>query len=408
MGEEMKVYSDDLIMRTEMSDETDRTVLSSNCSGTVSFPQHGIVKTRQQTDEPTEINPEFQSLEEAYKQGIPAYSILLLRPSTIGDDPGGESDQFIPLISKHSEPLVQSKVQSLCLSQHDNPSAINGINESAFDSLSQANGNIHISSQQMDPLWLQFLSNIVSKQSKAKQAENSASGVCPNVAYLVPKSLVTQMGMTSDMNDASTAVENGGKDELVGRTNPVKNISRQLNQSQNVSVKLPQGQLILLSPMSNCPDSQVILSQSVHPSLTQSNKAVNNGYINLNSSGEESQQPSPISSDIHFSAKHEPAMSSGVESKKLTEYNIPLASSSPLIEHDRGAGPMRESHNMKERRRRARIKEACNLMRQLVPGMSKKTDKATVFEFSARYIHFLKSFVGTNNDKDFLVKYNPY
>ena len=38
-------------------------------------------------------------------------------------------------------------------------------------------------------------------------------------------------------------------------------------------------------------------------------------------------------------------------------------------------------------------------MRQLVPGMSEKTDKATVFEFSARYIHFLKNFVGTHHDK---------
>lgn len=48
---------------------------------------------------------------------------------------------------------------------------------------------------------------------------------------------------------------------------------------------------------------------------------------------------------------------------------------------------------------RARIKEACDLMRQLVPGMSDKTDKATVFEFSARYIHFLKNFVGGHHDK---------
>ena len=38
-------------------------------------------------------------------------------------------------------------------------------------------------------------------------------------------------------------------------------------------------------------------------------------------------------------------------------------------------------------------------MRQLVPGMSDKTDKATVFEFGARYIHFLKSFIGTEHDK---------
>lgn len=48
---------------------------------------------------------------------------------------------------------------------------------------------------------------------------------------------------------------------------------------------------------------------------------------------------------------------------------------------------------------RARIKEACNLLRQLVPGMSDKTDKATVFEFAARYVHFLKSHTGAQFDK---------
>lgn len=68
----------------------------------------------------------------------------------------------------------------------------------------------------------------------------------------------------------------------------------------------------------------------------------------------------------------------------------------------------REQHNMKERRRRARIKDACEVMRKLVPGMSDKTDKATVFEFAARYIHFLKSFTGNKHDKDFLLKYSPY
>ena len=38
-------------------------------------------------------------------------------------------------------------------------------------------------------------------------------------------------------------------------------------------------------------------------------------------------------------------------------------------------------------------------MRKLVPGMSDKTDKATVFEFAARYIHFLKGFTGNMHDK---------
>lgn len=48
---------------------------------------------------------------------------------------------------------------------------------------------------------------------------------------------------------------------------------------------------------------------------------------------------------------------------------------------------------------RARIKDACDVLRKLVPGMSDKTDKATVFEFAARYVHFLKGFVGNQHDK---------
>ncbi|XP_052226173.1 uncharacterized protein LOC127841388 isoform X2 [Dreissena polymorpha] len=101
--------------------------------------------------------------------------------------------------------------------------------------------------------------------------------------------------------------------------------------------------------------------------------------------------------------------------------NDPLAMPSQQEVHDRvrslmtlpqfdieDSGKIREQHNQKERRRRARIKEACNLLRQLVPGMSDKTDKATVFEFAARYVHFLKAHTGAQYDKDFLMKYSPY
>ncbi|KAK7099371.1 hypothetical protein V1264_003518 [Littorina saxatilis] len=102
------------------------------------------------------------------------------------------------------------------------------------------------------------------------------------------------------------------------------------------------------------------------------------------------------------------ALSSPARTQPLKQGGVPppplFNSSSDLP----GEEPVRENHNMKERRRRARIKDACDLMRQLVPGMSDKTDKATVFEFSARYIHFLKNFVGTHHDKDFLIKYSPY
>lgn len=114
--------------------------------------------------------------------------------------------------------------------------------------------------------------------------------------------------------------------------------------------------------------------------------------VQLNSSGEENTSPPEILD----------TPTSGHMQQKVRSY-IPLPEY-PIDE----CGKLREQHNQKERRRRARIKEACNLLRQLVPGMSDKTDKATVFEFAARYVHFLKSHTGTQFDKDFLMKYSPY
>lgn len=70
--------------------------------------------------------------------------------------------------------------------------------------------------------------------------------------------------------------------------------------------------------------------------------------------------------------------------------------------------PTRHLHNLNERKRRARITIACDFMRKLVPGLSDKTDKATVFEYAARYIHFLNAQVGKEYDANFLVKYCNY
>lgn len=38
-------------------------------------------------------------------------------------------------------------------------------------------------------------------------------------------------------------------------------------------------------------------------------------------------------------------------------------------------------------------------MRRLVPGLSDKTDQATVFEYAARYIHFLQTQVGNKYNR---------
>lgn len=68
----------------------------------------------------------------------------------------------------------------------------------------------------------------------------------------------------------------------------------------------------------------------------------------------------------------------------------------------------RENHNEKERKRRNRIKNACQTLRNLVPGLSEKTDKATVFEFTVQYLLHLKRHVGPKYDKDFVEKCSPY
>lgn len=46
----------------------------------------------------------------------------------------------------------------------------------------------------------------------------------------------------------------------------------------------------------------------------------------------------------------------------------------------------RALHNEIERRRRHRIKECCDALKELVPGLSDKTDKATVLEQTVRFV----------------------
>ncbi|KAF8786263.1 hypothetical protein HNY73_007999 [Argiope bruennichi] len=65
----------------------------------------------------------------------------------------------------------------------------------------------------------------------------------------------------------------------------------------------------------------------------------------------------------------------------------------------------RESHNEKERKRRSRVSDACSALRKMIPGMSEKTDKATVFEQAARYLKFLRDKFGTQFDQAYCEKY---
>lgn len=51
----------------------------------------------------------------------------------------------------------------------------------------------------------------------------------------------------------------------------------------------------------------------------------------------------------------------------------------------------RESHNNIERRRRLRIKQCCDVLRTLVPGLSGKTDKASVLEQTVEFVRRLSA-----------------
>jgi hypothetical protein len=46
----------------------------------------------------------------------------------------------------------------------------------------------------------------------------------------------------------------------------------------------------------------------------------------------------------------------------------------------------RQMHNQKERLRRSRMKCSCDALRQLVPGVDDKTDKATVLEHTVNFV----------------------
>ncbi|XP_055943156.1 uncharacterized protein LOC129972877 isoform X2 [Argiope bruennichi] len=54
---------------------------------------------------------------------------------------------------------------------------------------------------------------------------------------------------------------------------------------------------------------------------------------------------------------------------------------------------------------RSRVSDACSALRKMIPGMSEKTDKATVFEQAARYLKFLRDKFGTQFDQAYCEKY---
>ncbi|GFY33335.1 hypothetical protein TNCV_1897871 [Trichonephila clavipes] len=53
----------------------------------------------------------------------------------------------------------------------------------------------------------------------------------------------------------------------------------------------------------------------------------------------------------------------------------------------------------------SRVSDACSALRKLVPGLSDKTDKATVFEQAARYLKFYRDKFGTQFDQAYCERF---
>lgn len=58
----------------------------------------------------------------------------------------------------------------------------------------------------------------------------------------------------------------------------------------------------------------------------------------------------------------------------------------------------RQTHNEKERKRRSRIKQSCELLRNLVPGGNQKTDKASLLEMTVDHLINLQNCLNKLND----------
>ncbi|XP_067655200.1 uncharacterized protein [Haliotis asinina] len=291
---------------------------------------------------------------------------------------------------------------------------INGINtvttdlelesESPVFTVKSPSKNSRDSTHQMNPTQLQMMSamgdtgwyeilpgdNIVSTPVSRKQHQHIQNQLQTVSVLSIPKTTVQPM--VSDHQSMTTM--------------PVNHQPCTKSTSNSTYVYTPHprsGQILYIAePNSMTPESLQANVQAVTPMLvnkpnfTPVSQICSQSLV-LNSSGEENTSPTEDTPVTTYSCHDSP-----IDPKVQDSSNFPLLNSPQAMDEER------ESHNMKERKRRARIKEACDLMRQLVPGMSEKTDKATVFEFAARYIYFLKNFVGSAHDKDFLIKYSPY
>ncbi|CAG5116217.1 unnamed protein product [Candidula unifasciata] len=321
------------------------------------------------------------------RRELPPYSLLLYRPGP------ASSMEHPPLIL--SPAIDGTSVSYLADTLTDRSLPHSQLFVTASASITPpVGGSMASSTHSVDPAWLQVLSHILHTSSSDG---NKGAGYVPNSStvsdthpstgcpILRPYPVITTPTGGLDLMETS-------RDKMEAATSI--SLTRQEGQ---LTAPVGRDEAVVSPPVSGQ------LDDHSHPEFIQTSVKDNPKMKpNMNSREEENQAVNPYETNATTGQVTRHGTS------RLSKLNLPTLTNSPVSCHEGSGGPLRESHNLKERRRRARIKDACNLMRQLVPGMSHKTDKATVFEFSARYIHFLKSFVGSNNDKEFLVKYSPY
>eukprot|EP00096_Caligus_rogercresseyi_P012120 TRINITY_DN4991_c0_g1_i2.p1 TRINITY_DN4991_c0_g1~~TRINITY_DN4991_c0_g1_i2.p1 ORF type:complete len:164 (+),score=14.02 TRINITY_DN4991_c0_g1_i2:88-579(+) len=81
---------------------------------------------------------------------------------------------------------------------------------------------------------------------------------------------------------------------------------------------------------------------------------------------------------------------------------VSMRNSSSSMAYIYGDGSVRINGRTKDKLRRDELKTTLSKMKMIVPGLTDKTDKATVIENASQYALFLKKQVGDSHDRDFL------
>ncbi|XP_071104281.1 uncharacterized protein [Haliotis cracherodii] len=379
--------------------------------------QRNIIDLELEATSPTKTDdralhefPEFTSDSE-HQANLNFHEKLLENIQTLPREPNveGTSDCDIRrAISEQSTPIKKMKIEIIngintvttgLELEHESPTyTVVSPSTDSLDSTHQINPTqLQMMSAMGDTGWYEILpgDNIVSTPVSRKQHLHGQNQLQTVSVLSIPKT--TGLTVVSDHQSMTTTPVNheacnksNSNTNYVYTPHPRSGQILYITEPNSMTAESPQANVQAITPL-------LMNKPNMSSSFTPVSQICSQSLV-LNSSGEENTSPTEAA----------PVSTYSCQDDSPVDPNVQDSSSFPLLNSPQAMDEERETHNMKERKRRARIKEACDLMRQLVPGMSEKTDKATVFEFAARYIYFLKNFVGTSHDKDFLIKYSPY